>query len=157
MNKSIWQTSPTSDIEPTNIRKNSRKKRKGNKTADIDAQRRQHTNPIADSAKNAPKNRASQSESTKRVVVVAGDSLVKNIIGAKMSERDQSHHYVVKPFPGATISDMEDFVKPLVRRSPAKLILHVGTNDMRNASPKVIADSTMNLLTQISGVHQVHT
>lgn len=85
----------------------------------------------------------------KKVVVIAGDSIVKNIIGAKMSAGDQSHHYVVKPFPGATLSDMEDFVKPLARRSPDKLILRIGTNDLRHFSPKAIADSTINLVTQI--------
>ena len=36
--------------------------------------------------------------------------------------------YVVKLFPGATVEDMEDFIKPITRKSPDKLILHVGTN-----------------------------
>ena len=74
---------------------------------------------------------------------------IKNIMGKEMSGKDRNHHYVVKPFPGATLSDMEDFVKPLCRRTPNKLILHIGTNDLRSFSPKVIADSTMNLVTQI--------
>ena len=54
------------------------------------------------------------------------------------------------PFPGATVADMEDFVKPLTRRSPDKMILHVGTNDLRShATPKIIADSIVNIVTQI--------
>ena len=63
----------------------------------------------------------SSSKSTgqgKETVVIAGDSIVKNIIGPKMSADDPNHYYIVKPFPGATVSDMEDFVKPLTRRSP---------------------------------------
>ena len=66
-----------------------------------------------------------------------------------MGEKNINHYYVVKPFPGATLSDIEDFVKPLCRRTLNKLILHIGTNDMRSSLPKVIADSTMKLVTQI--------
>ena len=80
--------------------------------------------------------------------MIAGDSLLKNIIGAKMSASDQDNYFVVKPFPGATVSDMEDYVKPLVRRSPENVILHVGTNDLRSCPPRNIADSILNLVTQ---------
>ena len=67
-----------------------------------------------------------------------------------MSADDPNHHFIVKPFPGATVSDMEDFVKPLTRRTPDKMILHVGTNDLRSHStPKIIADSIVNIVTQI--------
>ena len=52
-------------------------------------------------------------------------------------------------FPGANLSDMEDFVKPLVTKMPDKLILHVGTNDIKSSLPKAIAESTFNLVTQI--------
>ena len=38
---------------------------------------------------------------------------------------------VVKSFPGAaTIEDMEDFVKPLLRKKPDNEVLHIGTNDL---------------------------
>ncbi len=66
-----------------------------------------------------------------------------------MSADDPNHHFIVKPFPGATVSDMEDFVKPLTRRTPDKMILHVGTNDLRNSTPKIIADSIVNIVAQI--------
>ena len=86
----------------------------------------------------------------KKTVVIAGDSIVKNTIGPKMSADDTNHHFIVKPFPGATVSDMEDFVKPLTRRTPDKMILHVGTNDLRSHyTPKIIADSIVNIITQI--------
>ena len=54
-----------------------------------------------------------------------------------------------KAFSGATVEDMEDFIKPITRKSPNKVILHVGTNDLKNSTPKVIADSILNLTTQI--------
>ena len=51
----------------------------------------------------------------KKVTVIAGDSIVKNAIGRRMGARDPTNHFVVKPFPGANLSDMEEFVKPLQR------------------------------------------
>ena len=66
-----------------------------------------------------------------------------------MGKQDPHHYYVVKGFPGATVSDMEDYVKPITCKSPDKVILHVGTNDLNNSIPKAIADSIMNLCTQI--------
>ncbi|CAB4037959.1 Hypothetical predicted protein, partial [Paramuricea clavata] len=95
----------------------------------------------------------SSSKSTgqgKKTVIIAGDSIVKNTIGLKMSADDPNHHFIVKPFPGATVSDMKDFVKPLTRRTPDKMILHVGINNLRSHStPKIIADSIVNIVTQI--------
>ncbi|XP_028412372.1 uncharacterized protein LOC114535190 [Dendronephthya gigantea] len=88
--------------------------------------------------------------SQKQSVVIAGDSIVKNIIGPKMNAEDPNHYFIVKPFPGATVTDMEDFVKPLTKRTPDKMILHVGTNDLRShCTPKVIADSIVNIVTQV--------
>ena len=75
--------------------------------------------------------------------------LFKNTIGPKVSADDPNHHFIVKPLPGATVSDMEDFVKPLTRRTLDKMILHVGTNDLSHSTPKIIADSIVNIVTQI--------
>ena len=80
---------------------------------------------------------------------MAGDSIIKHVIGSRMGARDPTNHFVVKPFPGAKLSDMEDFVKPLVTKMPDKLILHVGTNPLKSSLPKAIAESTFNLVTQI--------
>ena len=51
---------------------------------------------------------AAESSLRKATTVIAGNSLIKNIIGAKKSASDQDNYFVVKPFPGATVSDMED-------------------------------------------------
>ena len=98
---------------------------------------------------NTAENKSSNKNKKKNVVVIAGDSLVKNMVGAYMGKDDADNYYVVKPFPGATVEDMEDFIKPITRKSPDKLILHIGTNDLRNCEPKIIADSIVNLITQI--------
>jgi lysophospholipase L1-like esterase len=48
-----------------------------------------------------------------------------------------------------------DFIKPITRKSPEKIILHVGTNDLKNSPAKVIADSLLNLTTQIKETRQL--
>ncbi len=95
-------------------------------------------------------NRPNQKKSgKKKTVVVAGDSIVKDLIGGKMSKDDPNHFYVVKPFPGATLEDMKDFIKPLTRKKPDKLILHVGTNNLKHNPPSEIAESIADLVTNI--------
>ena len=58
-------------------------------------------------------------------------------------------HVVVKSFSGANITDMEDYLKPILREEPNKVILHVGTNDLKHLSAKRVAEGIANLATQI--------
>ena len=87
-------------------------------------------------------------KSDKKVTVIAGDSIVKNLHGWRLS--DMNNHVVVKSFAGATIEDMEDYLKPVIRKEPESIILHVGTNDLKNLSPKQVANGIANLGSQIS-------
>ena len=83
----------------------------------------------------------------KWVTVVAGDSLVKDLKGWRLS--DSNNHVVIKSFSGATLTDMEDYLKRVLRREPNKLILHAGTNDLNELSPEHVAEGIVNLGTQI--------
>ena len=55
----------------------------------------------------------------------------------------------VRSFPGATISDMADFVKPIIRKKPGSVILHVGTSDLKSNSEAQIADDIIDLANNI--------
>ena len=56
----------------------------------------------------------------------------------------------VKCFPGATTSDMADYIRPTMRREPDICLIHVGTNDLRSEMPsEKIADSIMDLATKM--------
>ena len=56
----------------------------------------------------------------------------------------------IKTFSGATISCMEDYMKPSLRNPPDHFILHVGTNDLSSdKSPHEIAESIINLACQL--------
>jgi hypothetical protein len=59
---------------------------------------------------------------------------------------DSNNYVVVKSFGGANISDMEDYLKPIIRKEPANLILHVGTNDLhKSLTTHQIAEGIVNL------------
>ena len=79
--------------------------------------------------------------------VIIGDSMIKRAQGWKIS-RKVGHRVVVREFPGATTSDMEHYLKPVLAKDPQRVILHVGTNDLKtNLRPNrnQIADSIVNL------------
>jgi len=103
------------------------------------SQNKEEATPIEDSH--------SASAKTKPVTVVCGDSIVQNVRGWKLS---RSNKVVVKSFSGATTSDMEDYLKPITRKCPDSLILHVGTNDLLSIqTPQQVAESIVNLADQI--------
>ena len=84
----------------------------------------------------------------KPVTVIAGDSIIQHIRDGSIS---RSNKVVVKSFPGATIGDMEDFVKPLLRKKPDNVVLHIGTNDLNTREPRLTAEAIVNLALQIEG------
>ena len=63
------------------------------------------------------------------------DLLTKFIQPRKLSRK---HEVSTHCFPGATVQDMNDYIKPVLQRKPEKIILHVGTNNLRDDRPKDI-------------------
>ena len=61
----------------------------------------------------------------------------------------RNHQVSSHSFPGATVEDMHDFVKPLLRRKPEKVILHVGTNNVKDDNPKRIKGKITELVDAI--------
>ena len=87
-------------------------------------------------------------QTRKPVTVIAGDSIIQNIRGWSLS---RTNKVVVKPFPGATTEDMEDFIKPILRKDPENIIIHVGTNDVNSKEPRLTAEGIVNLAHKIEG------
>ena len=58
-----------------------------------------------------------------------GDSIVSGLRESKTSLR---RNIKVHSFPGLRIQDMYNYLVPLLRKQPDKIILHVGTNDARH-------------------------
>ena len=71
----------------------------------------------------------------KNTVLITGDSMLTNI-----NERTLSKNFntKVRSFPGARVSDMFDYLKPLLRKNPGKIILVIGANDVERNSAQTI-------------------
>jgi len=79
----------------------------------------------------------------RKIIVVAGDSMVKFFKGWELSNAERN--VSVKSFSGATVEDMSDFLKPTSRKQPDKLIIHAGTNDLRRSNPTEVANRIIEL------------
>ena len=67
----------------------------------------------------------------KDTVLIVGDSMLFNINENTLSRR---YHTKVRSFPGSTVVDLHDYIKPLLRKQPDKIILVIGTNDIAHES-----------------------
>ena len=91
-------------------------------------------------------------------MIVLGDSMTKLLDSWGMAKRIQSRCKIcVKTFSGATVSCMEDYMKPSLRNLPDHFILHVGTNDLCSEDCSMeIAESIINLACRLKNeIHDV--
>ena len=76
-------------------------------------------------------------------VIMAGDSTLKYLQSHKMSRNSQVK---IATFPGCTTNDMKDHIKPLLRRNPDEIIIHVGSNSFSSSnSPRECAEEVVDL------------
>ena len=85
---------------------------------------------------------------TTATTVILGDSIIKNIQGYKLGKQ-VGERVVVKSFAGATSSEMTHYIQPTLERKPQRIVLHIGTNDLRNSSPEKVADNIVDLAREI--------
>ena len=55
----------------------------------------------------------------------------------------------IRTYPGAAIGDMKFFIIPHLRKSPDKIVLHVGTNDAPHATPEEMFNAIKDLISFI--------
>jgi len=120
-NNNHCATKPPETIDNVNASSVTNVKKKTN-------QQKQSKNPAQ--ATNSSSNHHSQNKTT---TVIIGDSILKNIhgykIGAKIKQR-----IVVKAIPGSMTKDMKHYLKPSLDRKPDRIVLHVGTNDLKSST-----------------------
>ena len=73
---------------------------------------------------------------SKDINLIVDDSMLPGIDKRRISKRDRK--VKIKNFPGATVDDMYDYVKPMLKKCPDNIILHVGTNNTVNESSKEV-------------------
>lgn len=77
-----------------------------------------------------------------KTTLVVGDSTIAGIDETRISG---SRNVKVRTFPGATIADMYDYLKLLLKKCPDAIILHIGTNNAVNETSRSILDSILSL------------
>ena len=73
--------------------------------------------------------------------LITGSSI---LLGVEES-RLKKYKAKVRPFPGATIDDMFDYLLPLLKKMPTNIILHIGSNDSPYKSSNEIAEEITTL------------
>jgi hypothetical protein len=84
-------------------------------------------------------------------VAIVGDSMIKYVNPSKLRKSIKQNVHV-KTFPGAKVADMHHYVKPTLKQAPEYLVLHVGTNDLKQSSPRQISTSIANLGQEIQNI-----
>ena len=80
--------------------------------------------------------------------IIAGDSILKHLNSHKISKDNKK--VKVATFPGCIIRDMRDHIKPILRKKPDQLIIHVGINSLRDSeSPSACCNEINNPLSSI--------
>ena len=72
--------------------------------------------------------RKTLSNSIKKKVIVVGDSITKFLRSDELPTSESS--VTVMKHPGCSTEDMTDYIKPIARKKPDTILLHVGTNDL---------------------------
>ena len=78
----------------------------------------------------------------RNTTLIVGDSMLSGIEERTIPKRDRK--VKVKNFPGATIDDMHDYIKPVLKKCPDN-ILHVGNNNTVNGPFKKVLDKLLRL------------
>ena len=64
----------------------------------------------------------------KKKVIIVGDSITKFLRSDESPTSERS--VTVMKHPGCSTEDMTDYIKPIARKKPGIILLHVGTNDL---------------------------
>lgn len=130
-----------SHLKTAGANQRKKNKRKVNNTASKAEDRSSNEN-----SENEQLREPQQREETTTLLI--GDSLVKNIQGWYLG-KEVGHKVIVKPFPGANTRAMEHYMKPPLELKPQRVVLHIGTNDLKAKAPHQVADAIVDLARQV--------
>lgn len=114
------------------------------------------TKVLAGSKTGQPKNytkkthkKATTSIPSDNNVTILGDSMIKHVQGFRMRNRVGSN-VEFRPFPGAKTIDFLDYAKPTIRHKPKAVIIHAGTNDIKDKSAREVAEQLVDVAQSIA-------
>ena len=120
-------------------------------TEDVDLQtkRYNHGKTIrTDKAKSKPKENANaNTEKSVKTTYIVGDSMIKHLDCHRLNRSVQNGNKRVhaETYRGATTDAMQYHIKPCLQRKPDEIILHVGTNDLKEKNPNEVAKGVLNV------------
>ena len=82
--------------------------------------------------------------------LITGDSILLGIDESRISGINESRisskrNIKVRAFKGATVQAMYDYIKPLLKKCPSNIILHIGANDTIDKTSRQILDEIILL------------
>ena len=72
----------------------------------------------------------------KGTTLITGSSIIMGL----EENRLRKYKAKVRPFPGARVDDMYDYLAPLLKKKPSNVIIHIGSNDAPSKSANDIAN-----------------
>ena len=83
----------------------------------------------------------------RETVAIIGDSMVLSSKEELLSNK--KHQVKVRRCRGATVEDMFDYVKPILKRKPDYVVLHVGFNNAKDMTSRNILAKLLQLKTTV--------
>ena len=105
-----------------------------------------HSTSETTNNENAPQLRQTNHHWPRGTTLIVGDSMLGGIQERLIGPRG---NIKVRSFPGANTDDMKDYIRPLLRKCPDRVVLHVGTNDAIQYSPDEIVQRILSVKTFI--------
>ena len=78
----------------------------------------------------------------KGTTLIVGDSMLGGVKEGLIGPRGNMK---VRSFPGATLDDMIDYLRPLLRKKPDRVLLHAATNDAINHNANDIIQKILDV------------
>ena len=82
-------------------------------------------------------------------VLITGSSILNVIDEQRLNKK---FNVKVRPFPGAYVDDMYDYLAPLLKKKPSIVILQIGSNDSTEKNSSEIFEEISNLKDHIESV-----
>ena len=144
-NDNLNQVEPGAEWTTVTRKKNkgSEEKRAPNKHTNARQNRQSQSNHSNQQRTRTERESNHETYTERKSTFIVGDSIISGLKGWRMS--DKNNVVRVRSFPGATIEDMDDYIKPSSRASPDNLIIHIGTNNLPSDEPKQIVDKITKL------------
>ena len=143
------QLKAPNEIKHINMKRNIRNTSKQENKSTSEKDKPQRIHPQQEATKTS---RPSKVNTRRNDIYVVGDSLLYNIDEHRLSTKNSTVR--VRCFPGASLEDMIDFVKPIARKKPTHLIIHCETNNLPSTELSEFPQKIKTLVSLIKSISQ---